>query len=238
MPKFDLFDEEQSIISDISLALRNGPLNPEAAMDLLTKLLCCYEKLLREMQQLIKMSDGKAREFNRLNHKLKQLTKDLEFQATHDALTSVYNKGAITEILQKQLAACDFVLILFDIDHFKKVNDTYGHSVGDQVLKQVACLVSDNIKNKDCFGRFGGEEFLIILNDTPVQQCRTMADSLLGRIENTAITVDSLEVSITVSMGLTLCNRNESFKDVYDRVDKLLYAAKHNGRNRIESDCQ
>jgi diguanylate cyclase (GGDEF)-like protein len=237
MSKFDLFDEEQSIILDISMALRQGNLSHEAAMELLSKLLCSYEKLFREMQQLVKMSDAKARQFNQLNHRLKQLSKDLEFQATHDALTSVYNKGAITEILRKQLATSDFVLILFDIDYFKKVNDTYGHSVGDQVLIQLASLVSDNIKHKDYFGRFGGEEFLIVLNDTPARQCRSMANSLLCIIENTPIRNDSLEINITVSMGITLCKKNESFQEVYDRVDKLLYAAKHNGRNRIESDA-
>jgi len=205
-------------------------------MGLLTNLLGSYEKLFREMQQLVKMSDAKARDFNKLNHQLRELSKDLEFQATHDALTGVYNKGAITEILQKQLATSDCVLILFDIDFFKKVNDTYGHSAGDQVLKQLASLVSDNIKHKDYFGRFGGEEFLIVLNDTPAQQCLDMANSLLCKIEDTPIIIDSLKIKITVSMGITLCSKDESFKEVYNRVDKLLYAAKHNGRNRIESD--
>ena len=238
MSKFDLFDEEQSIILDISMALRQGNLGLEAAMELLTKLLGRYEKLFREMQQLVKMSDAKARQFNQLNHRLKQLSKDLEFQATHDALTSVYNKGAITDILRTQLATSDFALILFDIDHFKKVNDTYGHSVGDQVLMQLASMVSDNIKHKDYFGRFGGEEFLIVLNDTPVRQCLSMANTLLGQIENTPIRCDSLEINITVSMGLTLCKKDESFQEVYNRVDKLLYAAKHSGRNRIESDIR
>jgi diguanylate cyclase (GGDEF)-like protein len=237
MSKFDLFDEEQSVIRDITGALEQGDLDHEAAIELLTRLLGHYEKLFREMRQLVKMSDAKAREFNKLNLRLKQLSKDLEFQATHDALTAVYNKGAITDILQKQLAEGDCVLLLFDIDFFKKVNDTYGHAVGDQVLRQLSSLVSDNVKHKDYFGRFGGEEFLIVLNDTPVHQCMDMASSLLQKIAHTAIVTDDLELYITVSMGLTPCRQDETFTEVYHRVDELLYRAKHNGRNRIESDA-
>lgn len=222
------------MIQDISTNLQREYLGIEDARRLLEKLLGHYERLLRETQQLIKISDRKARELNRVNHKLQQLSKDLEFQATHDALTSVYNKGAITEIIQDLLSMGDFTLILFDIDHFKKVNDTYGHLVGDQVLSLIANLVEENLKHKDYIGRFGGEEFVVILSETPMTQSVVMASSLLKIIENVALIVDGIQVKVTVSMGLTPCKKNELFADVYARVDKLLYAAKQGGRNRIE----
>jgi diguanylate cyclase len=235
MTKFDLFSAETAIVQDISAALHNEQLGVDHARQLLAKLLTQYEKLLRETQQLIKLSDRKARELHHLNQKLKQLSKDFEFQSQHDALTGLYNKGEITKIIQEQLTLNDFSLILFDIDFFKKINDNYGHIVGDQVLKLIANLVEQNTKHKDYIGRFGGEEFILILNDTSLEQSIETAEKLRKLIENSILDADGIQVKITVSMGLTLCKQHEIFEDVYVRVDQLLYAAKRGGRNRIEA---
>ncbi len=234
-PEFDLFESEESIIRDVSSALKNGELDALSARRLLEDLLREYEKLLRASRQLIKISDRKAKELNRAKHRLQELSETLIYQATHDALTGVLNKGAITKMAKEQLEACDFVIILFDIDHFKKVNDQYGHAVGDTVLDLVARLVEKNIKRKDHIGRFGGEEFMILLNDTPPDICLEFAENLRGIIERTKLEADEFEVAVTVSMGLSFCRKGESFKEVYNRVDRLLYRAKHEGRNRIES---
>ncbi|MBY0579234.1 MAG: GGDEF domain-containing protein [Burkholderiales bacterium] len=230
-----MFEEEESIIRDISSALKNDGLDAPEARILLEKLLREYEKQLRASRQLIKISDRKAKELNSAKHKLQELSETLEYQATHDALTGILNKGAITEIAKEQLTQCDFVIVLFDIDHFKKVNDNYGHAVGDQVLSLIADLVEKNIKRKDQIGRFGGEEFIIILNDTAPRTCLEIAENLRRIIENAVLEVDDAEVKVTVSMGLTPCLKGEPFKNVYDRVDKLLYAAKRGGRNRVEA---
>ncbi|WP_189836650.1 GGDEF domain-containing protein [Sulfuriferula sp. AH1] len=215
--------------------MKDADLDIGNARELLTKLLSQYEKLLRETQQLIKLSDRKARELHLLNQKLKQLSKDFEFQSQHDALTGLYNKGEITRIIQEQLSLHDFILILFDIDYFKKVNDSYGHIVGDQVLKLIANLVEQNTKHKDYIGRFGGEEFVLILNDTTLEQSIETADKLRRLIGDSILDADGIQVSVTVSMGLTLCRQHELFEDVYIRVDQLLYAAKKAGRNRVEA---
>lgn len=203
---------------------------------LLEKLLREYEKLLKASRQLIKISDRKGTELNRAKHKLMELTASLEYQATHDALTGILNKGAITRIAEEQLTQRDFVIVLFDIDHFKKVNDSYGHAVGDRVLTLVASLVEKNIRRKDQIGRFGGEEFLILLNDSPFRTCMDLVENLRSSIEHSVLDADEIEVKVTVSMGIALCHRGEPFKDVYARVDKLLYAAKRGGRNRIVTD--
>lgn len=234
MPGIDLFDLEKSVVAEIAAALRQEHLSVEDARRYLVELLANYEKLLRLTQQLIKLSDGKAREFTRLNRQLQQLSRDLEFQASHDALTTAYNKGAITEILQKHLAERDFALILLDIDHFKKINDTYGHWTGDQVLRHLAKLVQEFVPPTDFFGRFGGEEFILILNDRTLEQARETAEELRSLIAATSVPTDETEVKLTVSMGLAACRRNEAFALVYERVDKLLYAAKNNGRNRVQ----
>ena len=235
MSKFDLFSAETAIVEEISSALQNPLQNIENPRELLGKLLFQYEKLLRETQQLIKLSDRKARELHLLNQKLKQLSKDFEFQSQHDALTGLYNKGEITRLLQAQLSLNDFVLILFDIDFFKKVNDNYGHIVGDQVLRLVAHLIEQNINKNDYIGRFGGEEFLLMLCDASYEQSIQMAEKLRVLIENAVLETEGIQVKITISMGLTWCKQHELFEDVYIRVDKLLYAAKRGGRNRIET---
>lgn len=235
MSKFDLFSAETAMVEEISSALQNPLQDIENPRELLGKLLFQYEKLLRETQQLIKLSDRKARELHLLNQKLKQLSKDFEFQSQHDALTGLYNKGEITRLLQIQLSLNDFVLILFDIDFFKKVNDNYGHIVGDQVLRLVANLIEQNINEKDYIGRFGGEEFLLMLCDTSFEQSMEMAEKLRVLIENSILETEGIQVKITISMGLTWCKQHELFEDVYIRVDQLLYAAKRGGRNRIET---
>ena len=237
-PEFDLFESEENIIRDVSSTLRNEGLNALEARSLLEGLLREYEKLLRASRQLIKISDRKSKELNLAKHRLQELSETLEYQATHDALTGVLNKGAITKIAKEQLALCDFVIVLFDIDHFKKVNDTYGHAAGDAVLGLLAGLVEKNIKRKDHIGRFGGEEFMILLNDTSPEICLEIAENLRNLIEKTILEVDEFELGVTVSMGLTPCRQGESFKEVYTRVDKLLYEAKRRGRNRIESSLK
>lgn len=234
-PEFDLFESEESIIRDISSALKKDGLDTHEARNLLEGLLREYEKLLRASRQLIKISDRKAKELNLAKRRLQELSETLEYQATHDALTGILNKGEITRIAKEQLDLCDFVIVLFDIDHFKKVNDTYGHAVGDITLNRVAGLVEKNIKRKDHIGRFGGEEFMLLLNDTPPEVCQDIAENLRRIIEKTVFDVDDVELNVTVSMGLSACRKGDSFKEVYNRVDKLLYAAKHGGRNRIES---
>lgn len=235
--KHSLFQKELSVVEQISSILKEDGLSPEIVREHLAELLAQYKKLLRQTQQLVRLNDSHASKMHIVNSLLRQNSEMLEYSATHDALTNTLNKGAITEIIRNHLEIGDFVLILFDIDHFKNINDTYGHHIGDQVLTALANLVKDNIKHKDYFGRFGGEEFIILLSDISHSKCISMANNLLSIIEEAELANDGeARISITISIGLTEVKRNETFEDVYKRVDKLLYTAKQNGRNRIEYD--
>ena len=237
MSNYTLFEKEQSVVDHFNLVLQDETMEAETARRHLSALLDHYKKLLRQTQQLVKLNDSHANKLHQINDQLKQYSESLEYSASHDALTGLFNKGAITDIIRRQLRIGEFVLLLFDIDHFKNINDTFGHHVGDQVLNAVARLVENNITDMDYLGRFGGEEFIMVLNEASLYQCLDTADSLLKQIERAAL-VENAEtrVSITVSMGLTWVKKDEVFEDVYNRVDKLLYAAKQNGRNRIESE--
>ncbi|MFA6630555.1 MAG: GGDEF domain-containing protein, partial [Sulfuricurvum sp.] len=122
-------------------------------------------------------------------------------------------------------------VIFFDIDHFKRVNDEYGHLIGDEVLKDIAALVKRRLRKSDIFARWGGEEFIILLPDTPLDESRMIAKTL--RI---AIELENFENvgRLTCSFGVATLHENESPEGLLQRVDELLYRAKSKGRNRVE----
>lgn len=157
----------------------------------------------------------------------------LEQKATIDELTNVYNKSTISSFLNCWLEARDFCLIIFDIDYFKKINDTYGHFVGDCVLKELAKVVRKVLPKNDLIGRFGGEEFIVLINDNSSNNIINIANRIKDEIQNHKFKCDSLEIDITISLGTTFCKKGESYEKVYKRVDEALYFAKKAGRNRV-----
>jgi diguanylate cyclase (GGDEF)-like protein len=162
----------------------------------------------------------------------------LRLMAIYDRLTGIYNRHMFLEVFQKELAnqsryQRDLSLVMFDIDHFKSINDTFGHGIGDQVLHGLADLVGNNLRKGDYFARWGGEEFLILLTETDLNSARSVAESLRSKIESHSF---SLIRRLTCSFGVTEVNEGEArIDDIIERVDKLLYRAKAGGRNRIVS---
>lgn len=157
-----------------------------------------------------------------------------EHDANHDGLTKIYNRNAfnhfVTEKLEQMKKAQEPVSIaLFDIDHFKKVNDTYGHIVGDEVLKRIASIVGKNIREKDIFARWGGEEF-ILLFDTDKKHAVKIVENLRKLIEQEHFDVVG---GITCSFGVTDLRKLDTIESVTERVDEALYEAKESGRNRV-----
>ena len=124
---------------------------------------------------------------------------------------------------------------MYDIDHFKKINDTYGHNVGDDVLKAITDIVKGRIRTIDVFARWGGEEFLILLPDTNVLSASVLAEELRLMIENTEIIKGE---KITASFGVTEFRSGDTFEIFINRVDKLMYQAKQSGRNKVVSDSK
>ena len=177
MPEFSLFESEERVIREAANVLQYPP-QADAALQAFGRLLQHYKRLFRETRQLIKLSDRRERELNELNNRLTRLSSALEYQATHDAMTGVLNKGTITKVVQNSLDEEDFVLVILDIDHFKDVNDTYGHLSGDLLLCGMAALIRESIKDRDYLGRFGGEEFIIVLREGDLSRGCLVADAL------------------------------------------------------------
>lgn len=166
-----------------------------------------------------------------------EMQQQLEQLATTDHLTGIYNRHKFEELFEKELERekrykFDLSLIMFDIDYFKNVNDTFGHDIGDRVLKRVVQIVSENIRIVDIFARWGGEEFLILCPNTEEAQAVSLAEKLRKEIETKSFEgVDH----ITCSFGVTSYKVAETKESFIKRVDNALYKAKENGRNRTES---
>ena len=164
----------------------------------------------------------------------------LEQLATLDSLTGLYNRRAILGKLRELINLAnrykeDFSLIMLDIDHFKKINDRYGHLAGDEVLEEIATLIHRNIRDTDIVGRYGGEEFIIILPKTNLSSAWVVAERLRSIIEKTELKDSAGNTfTITISQGLAGGERGEDAYSLISRADEALYKAKEKGRNCVQ----
>ncbi len=163
------------------------------------------------------------------------LIKEFRFLAEVDSLTGVYNRRKIEEILAKEIERSrrygnEVSLMLIDIDDFKQINDTYGHQIGDEILKQIARLIRQNLRRTDYVGRYGGEEFLVILPETSVQKAMTAGERIRSAIERESFRPGR----VTVSIGVTLLKDKDDFGTLFNRLDRAMYLAKERGKNRVE----
>ena len=161
----------------------------------------------------------------------------MEDIAYHDKLTGAYNRQKMDEIihyemLQQKRYHTPLSFAILDIDHFKRINDTYGHRMGDEILKLFAQTIEKNLRKTDTFARWGGEEFVILLTQTDLRQAEIAMEKLRSAIEETRHPVAD---QITASFGITQICETDTFDEVYNRADTALYEAKEKGRNRVET---
>jgi diguanylate cyclase len=163
------------------------------------------------------------------------LNKKIEKLANKDSLTSLLNRRAMRRESNKLLNIAtrynqDLSLLLLDIDFFKNVNDTYGHHIGDLVIKEVASILNKNARESDLVSRYGGEEFLIMLSNSNSKNAYTLAERI--RKDIAALKIENYDLRITISIGCTEYKKEESLDNFIKRVDLLLYKAKDQGRNQ------
>lgn len=164
----------------------------------------------------------------------------LQQERSTDPLTGLLNRRAIYEYLESLQTepTQQHAIILCDIDHFKKINDVYGHHVGDLALLHTTKLLSDKIRHHDRISRLGGEEFLIILRDTTQSTAINIAERLRTLIANTPLPYQDVKIPLTVSFGVTLYSTHQDFDQALQTSDLLLYQAKKFGRNKVEWQLQ
>lgn len=184
-----------------------------------------------------------------LEERLHQTEKDAEelrvslsqqrYKALHDPLTGLPNREAYNEKMQEfferhKRYKTNYALAVCDIDFFKKINDTYGHLAGDKILAKIGGILRETVRKLDFVGRYGGEEFVIILENIDLDKAKEKMEQIRQQVEKCQFHYKKLPVTITISIGLTLLRSDDTKEHLFERADKALYAAKEGGRNRIE----
>ncbi|MEE8380172.1 MAG: GGDEF domain-containing protein [Gammaproteobacteria bacterium] len=189
-----------------------------------------------------KFSDVEAREFEHLTSTLIYplrnaiLYRDAVYAAHKDALTGIGNRAALDEALGREVDLAhrhdrSLGMIIIDIDHFKSINDTYGHATGDCLLKALSSSAEETIRLSDQIFRFGGEEFVVLLPETALGGVKRLAERIRRNIEAMKTQCEGASIKMTASFGVATLNRSEDEEGFFNRADKALYQAKHDGRN-------
>jgi diguanylate cyclase (GGDEF)-like protein len=191
------------------------------------KMLNYHEKIMQLIAKTLNIAINNTLNLNRL--------KD---EATIDSLTGIYNRRALFKYIEHDLANAlrynsTMSVIMLDIDHFKHINDTYGHHAGDVVLKQLADLVKSSFRKSDYTARYGGEEFVVVLPDTKISSAIEMAEKLRIKIEELHIDTGNEIIYVTSSFGIASSKEDSDVCKLMKEADKMLYFAKENGRNQV-----
>jgi len=179
-------------------------------------------------------------EINKANSIISQLSaqvKDLETISNLDSLTKVFNRGALTNYLEKLCSHNDIKydvhILMLDIDDFKLINDKYGHVAGDKILIFIANILKKALRDGDKVFRYGGEEFVIILNRIEKDQCKIITNRILKLISGNKLIYKGRNIGVTVSIGSTKYDNSDTPDTLIARADKALYTAKNNGKNQV-----
>ncbi len=198
-----------------------------------------FYKITRTPIQQDKRNNGICIVIHDITDKENQLQK-LYAKATFDPLMNIYNRATFFDIANFRLTGKEaknqsYALLMIDLDHFKMVNDTYGHSCGDAVLQTVAALTKSHFRKNDIVGRYGGEEIAVLLEDISAGQAFTISENLRKSIENTVTSYQEKEIKVTVSIGLAHlpAGSGHELEDMLAQADSALYKAKNSGRNRV-----
>jgi len=219
--------------------IESGDMKPfsqilQEANEELGKLNLSYEQLTVELKQAKEKAEKFARELKDVNEQLREM-------AFRDGLTGLYNHRYFQDLMDNELSRSQrykkaFSLMILDLDHFKKINDEYGHPVGDIVLKEVSKAIENTIRDSDFAARYGGEEFAVVLPETELRGAAILAERLRKAIEQLEIDTNGCRVDVTVSVGVT-CYHPSTDKieksEIFTQADNALYNSKNKGRNMI-----
>ncbi|MBF0459601.1 MAG: diguanylate cyclase [Nitrospirae bacterium] len=187
---------------------------------------------------MVKQLEENMRKLNISNLLLQDFNIQLEHAARTDPLTGINNRGYFSELLKLEMEritryghAC--TVLMLDIDHFKSINDTYGHAAGDEALRTLTSIIQECARKNDFYGRLGGEEFAITLPETDIHGAAIVAERLRANLETTVIKFDSHELFVTASIGVSQYQAGDTMETLLHRADQAMYEAKKNGRNRV-----
>ncbi len=204
------------------------------------------ESVLDEIQKNIEdiILNFDIPESNKLDviKKINYMYSQTRYLSVTDALTGLYNRRHFEDNLEREFLRAvryksNLSFAIIDVDFFKKINDTYGHSCGDYVLKEIAYLILQTFRKTDLVFRYGGEEFTVIITETPLEKAVIPLERLRKSIEEYIFSYNKNKIKITVSIGVSTVNEKvKSVHELFENADKALYQAKENGRNQIQTN--
>ncbi|SPB17702.1 diguanylate cyclase [Caballeronia novacaledonica] len=222
----DLFQKESAALEKARAVHAAADADADGYRQSLGELIEHFERLMRETRRLIGRSDRAERE-------MQALATQLAHRASHDALTGVLNRSAVIERTSKTLRANSAVMIVLDIDEFKRINDDFGHPVGDAVILGVVDCLRRIVGESGFIGRVGGEEFTVLLPGHDAASAANLAERMREAISDSLI-VPPVDRRITASFGVSHNEAGDGFDTAYALADAALYRAKRGGRNRVE----
>ncbi|WP_233828978.1 GGDEF domain-containing protein [Paraburkholderia sp. ZP32-5] len=232
MAETDLFEFESKILASARVVFDDTEAGATGYRDALGQLIGHYERLMRETRRLIRRSDREELEMNRLNQRLQELAQELGFRVRHDSLTRALNRGAVIEQATAILTRDSLAVVILDIDNFKRINDTFGHPVGDMVICELVDCLRQALGETAIFGRLGGEEFAVLLPGIDLAEGVKVAERVRLHIAQKAF--GSLSAGqVTASFGVSWNACGASYDEAYRLADEALYVAKRTGRDRV-----
>lgn len=192
------------------------------------------EKALNEMKNKVWSMEDEAR-------KLRKDAEDVAFKSLHDNLTGLSNREAYNKRIEETLAnlrryGVAASIMVCDIDHFKKVNDAFGHHIGDMVLKKVAELLRNKVRVNDFVARYGGEEFVVIMPHTTLDNAVIVGEKVRALIDESVFKIKDKTIPVTISIGVSAFRKEDDIVSAFERADGALYLAKRSGRNRVKTE--
>lgn len=234
-----VFSPEEAVIQTARDFLNDHAFSDALAREHMAALLNEYEKLFRRTMRMAKMGDRMQLRLSNLNETLRCRQEELCCLAATDPLTGLCNRRSFLELAEQERVRSErygfsMVLLLMDLDNFKRINDDYGHDIGDLVLKHVSRILRDTLRQSDLLARFGGEEFIALLPETSMDGALVIAERLRFHVAEAAIQAPGGFLSITISIGAAGFQPCGSMAlDVLTkRADEALYVSKKEGRNR------
>ncbi len=248
--------EDIQEIKEISFDLKHLAMGSEEALDRFENNLTSHDSYIKESIVAIDEKDvqrmeslkSKIKDLEEENKKLREFLEEnrkrLDFieekfneqkkEAEHDSLTGLLNRRSFDKDIQKfHQSGLPYAMVMCDIDNFKKINDTYGHLAGDQVLKEVGEILKTYVRSDTRSYRYGGEEFAVLLPNADEKAAKVVAERLREVIENRSVQINSARISFTASFGGTRKKEDDRIDNVIQRADQALYEAKRSGKNRV-----
>jgi len=223
----------RQIIIDTVPPKLTGGVQSDAVVDFVSKIIALDMSLAIECYHLVRVQTWRTSV-----DVLRDTEVRLRKKAATDPLTGLANREHSLNVLRRALnlkhgTTGDLCVIMADLDHFKDVNDNHGHLVGDSVLRDVAARIQAAVRSFDTVGRYGGEEFIVVLEDTPLETAQEIAERVRRRVAAGPINVQGLEIDMTISQGLARAEPEQDLEALLTRADAALYRAKNEGRNRV-----